>query len=84
MQTYRAGIDIGSTTVKLAILDDGGSILFGRYRRHMAHTQDALAQLLREAEQELGGCALRVFPVISQISRKGRRAGAGSRWLEAF
>ena len=26
MQTYRAGIDIGSTTVKLAILDDGGNI----------------------------------------------------------
>ena len=60
MQTYRAGIDIGSTTVKLAVLDDGGQILFGRYRRHMAHTQDALAQLLREAEQALGDCALRV------------------------
>ena len=60
MQTYRAGIDIGSTTVKLAVLDDGGNILFGRYRRHMAHTQDALAQLLREAEQALGDCALRV------------------------
>ena len=27
MNTYRAGIDIGSTTVKLVILDDAGQLL---------------------------------------------------------
>ena len=31
MNTYRAGIDIGSTTVKLVILDDDGTLLFGQY-----------------------------------------------------
>ena len=39
MNTYRAGIDIGSTTVKLVILDDDGTLLFGQYRRHHAHTR---------------------------------------------
>lgn len=34
MTTYRAGIDIGSTTVKLVLLDENGEILFGQYRRH--------------------------------------------------
>ena len=34
MNTYRAGIDIGSTTVKLVLLDENGEILFGQYRRH--------------------------------------------------
>lgn len=28
MNTYRAGIDIGSTTVKLVLLDENGKILF--------------------------------------------------------
>ena len=28
-KTLRAGVDIGSTTVKLAILDENGTILFG-------------------------------------------------------
>ena len=58
MNTYRAGIDIGSTTVKLVVLDDNGEILFGEYRRHMAHTQQTLLQLLTEAKQKLGACML--------------------------
>ena len=54
MNTYRAGIDIGSTTVKLVILDDDGTLLFGQYRRHHAHTQETLKSLLMEAKQQLG------------------------------
>ncbi len=58
MNTYRAGIDIGSTTVKLVILDEQGQLLFGEYRRHHAHTQDTLRQLLTEAREKLGDCRL--------------------------
>ena len=54
MKAYRAGIDIGSTTVKLVILDESGEVLFGKYRRHLSHTQATLAALLREAVEELG------------------------------
>ena len=59
MNTYRAGIDIGSTTVKLVILDDYGQLLFGDYRRHHAHTQETLHSLLMEAKGKLGDCVLR-------------------------
>ena len=59
MNTYRAGIDIGSTTVKLVLLDEEGKLLFGEYRRHCAHTQEALSALLREARERVGDCALR-------------------------
>ena len=59
MNTYRAGIDIGSTTVKLVVLDDNDNILYGDYRRHQAHTQQTLSQLLSEARAALGDCALR-------------------------
>ncbi len=60
MKEYRAGIDIGSTTVKLVVLDDCDRILYGKYRRHCAHTQETLAELLREAAAELGECSLRI------------------------
>ena len=59
MNTYRAGIDIGSTTVKLVLLDEEGKLIFGEYRRHCAHTQEALSALLREAREQVGDCALR-------------------------
>jgi len=60
MNTYRAGIDIGSTTVKLVILDDDGTLLYGQYRRHHAHTQGTLKSLLMEARRQLGDCRLRL------------------------
>ena len=34
MKEYRAGIDVGSTTVELVILDENNNIIFGEYRRH--------------------------------------------------
>ncbi len=58
-QIYRAGIDIGSTTVKLVILGDDDRILFGEYRRHHAHTQQTLRSLLIEASKQVGSCTLR-------------------------
>ena len=58
IHTYRAGIDVGSTTVKLVILDGDGAVLFGEYRRHRARIQETLAELLREAMSKLGACRL--------------------------
>ena len=60
MKIYRAGIDIGSTTVKLVVLDEYGKILFGEYRRHHAHTQQTLHSLLMEAGQRIGECCLQM------------------------
>ena len=60
MNTYRAGIDIGSTTVKLVVLNERNEILFGDYRRHHAHIQQTLNSLLKSVRQQLGDCALKV------------------------
>ena len=60
MKEYRAGIDIGSTTVKLVVLDENDHITYGKYRRHLAHTQATLTELLKETKQLLGDCKLRV------------------------
>ena len=59
----KLGIDIGSTTVKVSIIEDGGKLLFADYKRHFANIQETLADLLRESEEKLG--ALTVEPVIT-------------------
>ncbi|MBQ9925984.1 MAG: 2-hydroxyglutaryl-CoA dehydratase, partial [Clostridia bacterium] len=58
MKTYRAGIDIGSTTVKLVVLDEDMKMIYGEYRRHMARTQQTLADLLCEAREITGEAKL--------------------------
>ena len=58
MKTYQAGIDVGSTTVKLVVLDENGQMIFGQYQRHLSHTQRALSALLKQARAALGECAL--------------------------
>ena len=55
----RAGIDIGSTTVKLVLIDENGKTVFGEYRRHLAHTQRTLAELMAEAEEKVGKCSIK-------------------------
>lgn len=57
-QEYRLGIDIGSTTAKVAILDSHDEIQFSRYRRHHAETKRTVAELLAEAQREFGSTPL--------------------------
>ena len=60
---YKLGIDIGSTTVKIAILNKDNDILFSDYERHFANIQDTLASLLLKAKELLGD--IKVNPVIT-------------------
>ncbi len=55
---YTLGIDIGSTTVKIAILDDSHNILFSDYKRHFANIRETLSGLLTEAYEKLGNIIL--------------------------
>ncbi len=55
---YTLGIDIGSTTVKIAILDDKNTLLFADYERHFANIKDTLASLLKKAYEKLGNITL--------------------------
>lgn len=48
------GIDIGSTTIKVVVLDDKGALLFSRYRRHLADIYGTLKDMLEDAEEVIG------------------------------
>ena len=45
----RLGIDIGSTTVKVAVIDEDNKILFSEYKRHFARIKETLRELLENA-----------------------------------
>ena len=55
---YTLGIDIGSTTVKVAILDNEHNLLFSDYQRHYANIRETLASLLQDAYGKLGNLTL--------------------------
>ncbi|MCR5623675.1 MAG: 2-hydroxyglutaryl-CoA dehydratase, partial [Lachnospiraceae bacterium] len=57
------GIDIGSTTVKIAILDENGDFIFSDYRRHFANIQETLSDIIKDAYEQLG--EIKVSPVIT-------------------
>ena len=53
-ENLHIGIDVGSTTVKLAILDDDNRVRFDIYRRHHADVRATILEVLGEATQEYG------------------------------
>ena len=55
---YTLGIDIGSTTVKVAILDAAHKLLFSDYQRHYANIRETLSALLQDAYAKLGNLTL--------------------------
>ena len=63
MKNNTLGIDIGSTTVKIAILNENNELLFADYERHYANIQETLASLLSKAYDALGEMTL--SPVIT-------------------
>ena len=56
----RIGIDIGSTTVKVVLLDDQDRIVFKTYERHMSKVREKTAETLRRLEPQLAGAQVQV------------------------
>ena len=50
----RIGIDIGSTTAKVIVLDEKGKLLFSRYERHNAQANATVTHMLKLALRTLG------------------------------
>ena len=48
------GIDIGSTTVKIVVIDEENKILYSEYKRHFARIKETLRELLENAISSIG------------------------------
>ena len=51
-ENLHIGIDVGSTTVKLAILDDADQIRYAVYRRHHADVRATIVEVLSESTRK--------------------------------
>lgn len=49
LDNYNVGIDVGSTTVKLVVMDEEQKILYSKYERHHANINTTLLKLVQEA-----------------------------------
>lgn len=49
----RIGIDVGSTTVKVAILDDNDKLIYGDYQRHRADIRSTIINVVTKALNEI-------------------------------
>ena len=52
MSTVYAGLDAGSTTVKLVILDENGKILYSKYERHLSQVRERSLDMLIDAQKQ--------------------------------
>ena len=53
--SLRVGIDIGSTTVKVVVLDEQNQVLFRSYERHYSKTRERACETLHSIEDMLRG-----------------------------
>ena len=51
---YKAGIDVGSTTVKMVVFDDNYEMIFSRYERHFSDVKTATIKVLKDMITALG------------------------------
>ena len=78
-KSYSLGIDIGSTTAKLVLID-GDKPLYKKYMRHFSRVRQTTLTMLREMENEHPGCMVRV--AISGSAGMGAAEAAGLAFVQ--
>ena len=58
LPTCHAGIDIGSTTLKIMVVDSEGDIRFTDYRRHNTNIRETAQETFRKLWETVGECRL--------------------------
>ena len=61
MKKYLLGLDVGSTTVKLAIIDSDFKIIHGEYKRHFADIKSTIFEVIDRAYKEFQHCDIRIM-----------------------
>ncbi len=54
IRSYKIGLDIGSTTVKIVIMDNKYNILYKDYKRHLSNTKKTIIGLLKSGLKKVG------------------------------
>ncbi|MDR1940958.1 MAG: acyl-CoA dehydratase activase-related protein [Endomicrobium sp.] len=75
IKIYKAGLDIGSTTVKLSILDEDNKTAYCNYKRHQLDLLNTVISLIDEAPFELQDCQMTVCATGSGAITLSQKAG---------
>lgn len=59
--TYKMGIDIGSTTVKVVLVNNKLEMVFHCYRRHFSEIKKTLMNIIQEAKEQLGDACFSIM-----------------------
>lgn len=60
-KTFNLGVDIGSTTIKVAIINDNNDLLFWDYQRHNTNIRQVARNIITKIYNQLGTCQLRII-----------------------
>lgn len=75
MINYKIGVDIGSTTVKLAVLNNENVLIYSKYERHFSDIRSTIIDLVKECYETLGD-------INCTISITGSGGLSVSKWLD--
>lgn len=73
--SYKIGIDIGSTTVKLVVLDHDNKLIYGEYKRHLSDIKGTVIEIVKDCYEKLGNISVR-------LSITGSGGLSLSKWLK--
>ena len=59
----RVGLDIGSTTIKCAVLDENNSLLFSAYERHSSHIKEKTIELIKKIQEKFSDTDNIIFAI---------------------
>lgn len=72
---YKMGIDVGSTTVKVVVLDNNYQDVYKTYRRHHANIQQTLVEELKVVAEKFSGVIFKIYISGSAGMGIGERVG---------
>lgn len=75
MSIYNMGLDVGSTTVKMVILDQEDNMVYSKYRRHFSDIKSTIIGLIREGYKT-------VKDINVAINVTGSGGMSVSKWLD--
>lgn len=74
MGNYKIGLDIGSTTVKIAVLDDKKQLIYSDYKRHLSDIKSTIINIM-------GSCYGKLGDIPCDINITGSGGLSVAKWL---
>lgn len=60
MKNYLVGLDIGSTTVKIAVLNSKGNIVHKEYKRHFSDIKNTVTEIIKNSSESLKNSNIKI------------------------